>query len=74
MADGAVTGADLADRERVIEEDLVAERIAIETYSEIVRWLANDDPTTRGLMEGLLKVEEEHADDQATLLARFGRD
>ena len=52
----------------MIREDLVAERIAIETYSEIVRWLANDDPTTRSLIEGLLKVEEEHADDLSTLL------
>jgi len=60
--------------QRMIEEDLVAERIAIETYSEIVRWLGNDDPTTRGLMENLLKVEEEHADDLATLLANLGRD
>lgn len=52
----------------MIREDLVAERIAIETYSEIIRWLANDDPTTRSLMESILKVEEEHADDLATLL------
>ena len=52
----------------MIREDLVAERIAIETYSEIVRWLGTDDPTTRSLIEGILKVEEEHADDLATLL------
>jgi bacterioferritin len=52
----------------MIREDLVAERIAIETYSEIIRWLGNDDPTTRSLMESILKVEEEHADDLATLL------
>ena len=52
----------------MIREDLVAERIAIETYSEIVRWLGNDDPTTRSLIEGILKVEEEHADDLSTLL------
>jgi bacterioferritin len=52
----------------MIREDLVAERIAIETYSEIVRWLGNDDPTTRGLIESILKVEEEHADDMSTLL------
>jgi bacterioferritin len=57
----------------MIEEDLVAERIAIETYSEIVRWLGNDDPTTRGMIEDLLKVEEEHADDLASLLATFER-
>ena len=52
----------------MIREDLVAERIAIETYSEIVRWLGNDDPTTRSLIESILKVEEEHADDLSTLL------
>jgi bacterioferritin len=57
-----------ATLERMIREDLVAERIAIETYSEIIRWLGTDDPTTRRLMEDLLKVEEEHADDLANLL------
>ena len=56
----------------MIKEDLIAERIAIATYSEIVRWLGNDDPTTRRMMEDLLATEEEHADDMAKLLARFG--
>jgi len=55
--------------ESMIQEDLVAERIAIETYSEIVRWLGNDDPTTRRMIEDILKMEEEHADDLASLLA-----
>jgi bacterioferritin len=54
--------------ESMLREDLVAERIAIETYSEIVRWLGEDDPTTRRLMERILAVEEEHADDLASLL------
>lgn len=54
--------------EQMIREDLVAERIAIETYSEIIRWLGNDDPTTRRLIEDILKMEEEHADDLANLL------
>ena len=62
-----VEGADL---QSMIREDLVAERIAIESYSEIVRWLGNDDPTTRKLVEDILKKEEEHADDMANLLAR----
>src|SRR3546814_829463 len=53
-------------------EDLVAERVAIETYSEIIRWLGDDDPTTRRLMEDILKVEEEHADDMVSLLERVG--
>ena len=56
----------------MIKEDLVAERIAVATYSEIIRWLGNDDPTTRRLMEELLAKEEEHADDMAKLLARVG--
>jgi bacterioferritin len=57
----------------MIKEDLIAERIAIATYSEIVRWLGNDDPTTRRLIEELLAKEEEHADDMAKLLARVGK-
>jgi bacterioferritin len=56
----------------MLREDLVAERIAVETYAEIIRWLGNDDPTTRTMMEGILQVEEQHADDLVTLLARFG--
>jgi bacterioferritin len=52
----------------MLREDLVAERVAIESYSEIVRYLGGDDPTTRRLMESILAVEEEHADDLKTLL------
>jgi bacterioferritin len=63
------SGETLSD---LIKEDLIAERIAIATYSEIVRWLGNDDPTTRRMMEELLATEEEHADDMAKLLARMG--
>lgn len=59
--------------EEMIREDLVAERIAVATYSEIIRWLGNDDPTTRRMMESLLATEEEHADDMAKLLARVGK-
>lgn len=55
----------------MVKEDLIAERIAIATYSEIVRWLGNDDPTTRRMIEELLAKEEEHADDMASLLARI---
>ena len=57
----------------MIREDLVAERIAIATYSEIVRWLGNDDPTTRRMIEEILAIEEEHADDMAKLLSRIHR-
>ena len=53
----------------MIKEDLVAERVAIESYSEIVQWLGDKDPTTRRMMEDILAVEEEHADDLLTLLA-----
>jgi bacterioferritin len=63
------TGDKLED---MIREDLVAERIAVATYSEIIRWLANDDPTTRRMMEEILAKEEEHADDLAKLLVRIG--
>jgi bacterioferritin len=63
-----VEGKDLAD---MLREDLVAERIAVETYSEIARWLGDRDPTTRRLIEEILEKEEEHAEDLATLLARM---
>jgi bacterioferritin len=56
----------------MIKEDLIAERIAIDTYADIVRWVGDDDPTTRKLIVDILKVEEEHADDMANLLTRVG--
>jgi bacterioferritin len=59
--------------EDMIREDLVAERVAVATYSEIVRWLGDNDPTTRRMMEDVLAQEEEHADDLAKLLVRIGR-
>jgi bacterioferritin len=59
------------DLQSMIRADLLAERIAIESYSEIVRWLANDDPTTRRMIEDILKMEEEHANDLADLLPRI---
>ena len=57
----------------MLTEDLIAERIAIESYSEIVRYLGHDDSTTRRLMEGILAKEEEHANDLSDLLARVDR-
>lgn len=54
----------------MIKEDLVAERIAIETYIEISRWLGKEDPTTRRLMERILEKEEEHAEDLVNMLDR----
>jgi bacterioferritin len=59
--------------EEMLKEDLVAERIAIETYSEIIRWLGDDDPTSRQLMIDILKTEEEHAEDLFSLLGRLLR-
>lgn len=59
--------------EDMIKEDLIAERIAIATYSEIIRWIGSDDPTTRRMMEEILAVEEEHADDMAKLLSRVSK-
>lgn len=47
----------------MIKEDLVAERVAIDSYREMIGYLANDDPTTRRMLEGILAMEEEHADD-----------
>jgi len=61
-----VAGESLVD---MIEEDLVAERIAIDSYGEMIRYLGNDDSTTRRMLEGILAMEEEHADDLASLLA-----
>lgn len=49
-------------------EDLVAERIAIETYGQMIRYIGDDDPTTRRMLEGILANEEEHADELATML------
>jgi bacterioferritin len=63
-----VPGGSMRD---MIQEDLVAERIAISTYAEIARWLGDADPTTRRLMEQLLAEEEEHADDLRSLLERL---
>jgi bacterioferritin len=60
-------GIDLVD---MIREDLIAERIAIESYREIIRWLGDGDPTSRRLMEEILAKEEEHASDMLDLLQR----
>jgi bacterioferritin len=63
-----VAGKDLAD---MIKEDLVAERIAIDSYSEMIRYFGDDDVTSRRLMEEILAVEEQHADDMSTLLGEI---
>src|SRR5213082_1603919 len=60
-----VEGETLAD---MIREDLIAERIVIEVYQEMIRYFSDNDPTTRLLMERMLKDEEEHASDLVDLL------
>ena len=56
----------------MIKEDLVAERVAIDSYGEMIRYLGDRDPTTRRMLETILAAEEEHAEDLASLLAQMG--
>src|SRR5438094_7863051 len=65
-----IEGETLVD---MIKEDLVAERIAIDSYRDMINYFGNDDPTTRRLMESILAVEEEHADDLVNLLSELGK-
>jgi bacterioferritin len=65
-----VEGGDLVE---MIEEDLVAERVAIESYGEMIRYVGAADPTTRRVLEGILADEEEHAEDLSSLLQGVGR-
>jgi bacterioferritin len=60
-----VEGVTLAE---MIKEDLVAERIAIDSYREFIQYLGDKDSTTKRMLESILAVEEEHADDLADLL------
>lgn len=53
----------------MIREDLVAERVAIDSYGEMIRYVGDNDPTTRRMLEGILAMEEEHAEDLSTLLS-----
>jgi bacterioferritin len=57
--------------EQMIKENLVAERIAIASYTEIIGWLGHDDPTTRRMLEEILAVEEQHAEDMLNFLDRI---
>jgi len=66
-----VEGANLVE---MIKENLVAERIAVDHYRELIRYFGNDDPATRIMLEGILVVEEEHTNDMHDLLvAHEGR-
>jgi bacterioferritin len=64
-----VEGTSLTD---MIKEDLVAERIAIDSYREMITYFGDKDVTTRRLMEEILAVEEEHADDLVNMLQKMG--
>lgn len=64
-----VEGTSLLD---MIKEDLVAERIAIDSYREMINYFGHDDPTSRRMLEGILAVEEEHADDLVSMLEKMG--
>ena len=64
-----VEGTSLRD---MITEDLVAERIAIDSYREMIHYLGANDPTSRRMLEGILAVEEEHAEDLVSLLDELG--
>ncbi len=55
----------------MIKEDLVAERIAIDSYRELIQYLGHQDPTTSKMLKDILAVEEEHADELADLLERL---
>ena len=61
-----VEGESLAD---MIREDLIAERVVIEVYTDMIRYFGDNDPGTRNMLEDILRVEEEHADDMHDLLA-----
>jgi bacterioferritin len=66
-----VEGETLVD---MIREDLIAERIAIDSYTEMIRYIGDDDITTRRVLETILAVEEEHADDLASFLKDMDKD
>ncbi|AZS89423.1 ferritin-like domain-containing protein [Streptomyces griseoviridis] len=59
---------DETDLKRMLQENLIAERIVITTYQEMIRWIGESDPTTRRMLERILEEEEEHADDLSDLL------
>ena len=66
-----VEGHTLVD---MIREDLVAERIAIESYTDMIRYVGENDPTTRRMLEEILAKEEEHAEDLKTLIETLDHD
>ena len=65
-----VEGETLLD---MITEDLVAERIAIDSYREMIKYFGTDDSTSRRMLEGILAMEEEHADDLVSMLGELAK-
>ena len=65
-----VEGTDLID---MIKEDLVAERVAIDSYREMIEYIGDKDSTTKRMLEGILAMEEEHADDLVGMLDDLGK-
>src|SRR5436853_731714 len=66
-----VEGQNLVD---MIKEDLIAERVAIDSYTDMIRYVGDNDITTRRMLETILAVEEEHADDLVSFLADIDKD
>lgn len=64
------SGRQLVD---LLRDDLIAERVAIESYTEMIKYVGEDDSTTRRMLEGILSAEEEHAEEIASLLANLGQ-
>ena len=66
-----VEGQNLVD---MIKEDIIAERVAIDSYTDMIRYIGDNDITTRRMLESILAVEEEHADDLVSFLADIDKD
>jgi bacterioferritin len=57
----------------ILRDDLIAERVAIEAYSEAIRFIGDNDTTTKRMLEGILAVEEEHAEELSSMLKNLGQ-
>jgi bacterioferritin len=64
------SGATLID---ILRDDLIAERVAIESYGEAIRYIGDNDPTTKRMLEGILSSEEQHAEEIASMLANLSQ-
>lgn len=57
----------------ILREDLIAERIAIEAYTEAIKYIGDNDPTTKRMLEGILSTEEQHAEEISSMLVNLGQ-